>query len=78
MEARMETSPQERYLEILMEKVRADRYPSGDLMDRIEQSMESGDQALEYLEVLHEKVGESRFPSKQLLDRIQRMNARVG
>jgi hypothetical protein len=74
----METSPQERYMEILMEKVRSDRYPSGDLMDRIEVSMQSRDQAVEYLDVLHEKVGESRYPSKQLLDRIQRMNARIG
>ena len=33
---------QERYVEILMEKVRNDRYPSGDLMDRIEGTIVGG------------------------------------
>ena len=72
------SSPQDRYLDLLMEKVRADRYPSGELMDRIEVGVQSRDQAAEYLEMLYEKVGDSRYPSKQLLDRIERVTSRIG
>ena len=68
---------QERYVEILMEKVREDRYPSGDLMDRIEVTLASKSQATEYLDVLYEKVEGDRYPSGQMLDRIQRNIARL-
>jgi hypothetical protein len=68
---------QDRYVEILMDKVRADRYPSGDLMDRIEGTVNSREQAEEYLEVLFEKVEGSRFPSKELLNRIARVSAQL-
>jgi hypothetical protein len=69
---------QERYVEILMDKVRADRYPSGDLMDRIEATLQSRSQAEGYLELLFEKVDDSRYPSKDLLDRIARVVSAVG
>jgi hypothetical protein len=68
-------SPDDRYLEILFEKVRTDRYPSGELMDRIEQSLASREQVDDYLDVLFEKVEDSRYPSRQLLDRIARLAA---
>jgi hypothetical protein len=68
---------QERYVEILMEKVRDDRYPSGDLMDRIEGTVQTKSQATAYLEVLLEKVGQSRYPSKDLLDRIARVSSAI-
>jgi hypothetical protein len=69
---------QERYVEILMEKVRADRYPSGDLMDRIEAKIQTREQAEGYLELLFEKIEGSRYPSKELLDRIGRVSSAVG
>jgi len=72
------SSPQDRYMEILLEKVRTDRYPSGDLMDRIEVSLTSRRQAAEYLDVLYEKIDGDRYPSGQMLDRIQRNVARLG
>ena len=68
---------QDRYVEILMEKVRADRYPSGDLMDRIEGTLQTKSQATAYLEVLFEKVEDSRFPSKELLNRIARVSGAI-
>ena len=64
---------QDRYVDMLMEKVREDRYPSGDLMDRIEGSLTSRAQAEEYVELLFEKIGEARYPSKDLMTRIERM-----
>jgi aspartyl-tRNA synthetase len=64
---------QQRYHDMLMEHVRADRYPSHQLLDRIEASIWTGEQMLDYIEMLIEKVDESHYPSHQMLDRIERM-----
>lgn len=66
---------QERYYEMLMERVRDDRYPSPQLLDRIEAAMWTAEQFHEYLEMLVEKADESWYMSPQLLDRIQRLLA---
>jgi hypothetical protein len=66
---------QERYYEILMERVSTDRYPSHQLLDRIEASIWTAEQVVGYVEMLLAKVDESWYPSHQLLDRIQRMLA---
>ena len=71
------SSLQDRYVDVLMERVREDSFPSGELMDRIEDSVRSREQAAEYLDVLYEKVGDSRYPSKQLLNRIERVTNRI-
>jgi hypothetical protein len=63
----------ERYVEYVLERVRGDRYPSGQLMDRIEAALASREQVEEYLDVLFEKLEDSRYPSKQLLDRVARL-----
>ena len=64
---------QERSFEMLMERVRNDRYPSPQLLDRIEASFWSSEQLTDYVDFLIEKTDESWYPSKQLLDRIQRL-----
>jgi hypothetical protein len=64
---------QERYQEVLMERVREDRYPSHQLLDRIEATFWTPEQMIAYVEMLLEKVDQSWYPSHQLLDRIQRM-----
>ena len=72
---------QERYYEMLMERVRTDRYPSSQLLDRIEASFWTRQQVTDYVDMLLDKTNESWYPSKQLLDRIQRLlafAARVG
>jgi hypothetical protein len=66
---------QERYLEMLMERIRQDRYPSHQLLDRIEASIWTSQQMVQYVDLLLEKVDESWYPSKQILDRIQRQLA---
>lgn len=68
-------SQQERYYEMLMERVRNDRYPSHQLLDRIEASFWNADQVVAYVDMLMEKADESWYPSHQLLDRIQRILA---
>jgi hypothetical protein len=70
------SSHRARYTDLLMEKVRTDRYASSDHMDRLEAAIDDREQAREYLDVLMAKVEESRYPSKQLLDRIERLTVR--
>ena len=67
------TEAHSRYLEILFDKIRQDKYPSGEMMDRIEIVLDR-EHVDEYLELLFEKVEECRYPSKQLLDRIVRFS----
>ena len=64
---------QQRYYDILMERVRTDRYPSLQLLDRLEATIFSSEQMVEYVDMLLEKVDDSWYPSGQLLDRIDRM-----
>jgi hypothetical protein len=64
---------QQRYYDILMERVRGDRYPSHQLLDRIEASIWTPDQVADYVEMLIEKCDESWYPSHQMLSRIERM-----
>ncbi len=66
---------QQRYLDMLMERIRQDRFPSHQLLDRIEASFWSAEQVVEYVDLLLEKVDESWYPSHQILDRVQRLLA---
>jgi hypothetical protein len=70
-------SEQERYYEFLMERVRTDRYPSSQLLDRIEAAIWTPDQVKGYVDMLLEKLDESWYPSGQLMNRVQRMLAMV-
>ena len=65
------TQAHDRYMRALLEKIDQDKYPSGELMDRIEILLDR-EHVDEYLELLFRKVEECRYPSKQLLDRITR------
>jgi hypothetical protein len=71
------TTIQEHYYEVLTHRVRNDRYPSHQLLDRIERALATSDQIADYVEMLIEKVDETWYPSGQMLDRIQRMLERT-
>ena len=71
----MATTSQERLFEMLMERVSSDRYPSHQLLDRIEASLWTSEQIIAYVDMLLEKIDEAWYPSQQLLDRAQRMMA---
>lgn len=64
---------QERYFELLMDRVRSDRFPSNQLLDRIEAGFWTPEQIVAYTEMLIDKTDEAWYPSGQLLNRIQRM-----
>jgi hypothetical protein len=65
----------ERFVDLLLERVKADTYPSRLHMDMLEATMREPDQLVEYLEALMEKVEGTRFPSHAMLERIQRIVA---
>jgi hypothetical protein len=63
----------QRYVQLLLDRVREDPYPSTSYMDMLEASVNDPDQLVEYLEALLEKVESTRFPSLSMLNRIQRI-----
>jgi hypothetical protein len=65
------TRAHDRYMRVLLERIEESRYPSGELMDRVEILLDR-DHVDDYLEVLFQKVEGDRYPSKHLLDRIAR------
>jgi hypothetical protein len=64
---------QERYFDVLMERVRNDRYPSLQLMDRLESMIYTPDQVTQYVDVLIQKIDETWYPSGQIMNRLERM-----
>ncbi len=68
---------QQRYYDILIERVRTDRYPSHQLLNRLEQTMWTNEQIAEYTDMLLDKVDETWYPSHQILDRVERVMHRV-
>ena len=68
---------QDRYFRLVLEKIAEDRYPSGELMDRLEAAFTSPEQVEGYLEVLLEKIEDDHYPSKQMLDRVHRLSLAI-
>lgn len=67
------SSPGDRYFDLVLEKISEDRYPSGELMDRLEAGITTREQLEHYLGVLLDKIEQDRYPSKQMLDRVRRL-----
>jgi hypothetical protein len=64
---------QERFVDLLLERVKQDVYPSRLHMDMLEATIRQPDQLVEYLEALIDKVENTRFPSHTMLERIHRI-----
>jgi hypothetical protein len=60
------------FAQILMDRVRADPYPSNNMMNIIE-AVVPPQLVEDYLDILLEKVVNERFPSIPMLRRIQRV-----
>jgi hypothetical protein len=65
-----------RYVEMLMEKVRQDRYPSVTQMDRVEAAL-TPETASDYLEMLLEKIAQDKYPSPTMLARVENVAAQL-
>jgi len=68
---------QDRYFDLVLEKIEDDRYPSGELMDRLEAAFTTRRQVEDYLEVLLDKIEVDHYPSKQMLDRVHRLSLQL-
>jgi hypothetical protein len=66
-------SPHQMYVQMLMERVKQDNYPSSSDLDRIERSMTTGSELGEYFELLFENMSRSRWPSSQIMNRVERL-----
>jgi hypothetical protein len=64
---------QQRYFDMLIERVRNDRYPSLQMLDRLESILITPEQVAEYVDALEQKIDESWYPSGQIMDRLERM-----
>lgn len=72
-----EQNLRERYVQILLDRIRAEPYPSVAQMDLLEATVTSPDQLAEYLEALMEKVVSTRFPSLTMMRRLQRIASQL-
>jgi hypothetical protein len=61
-----------RYYGYLLDRVRADKYPSTDMINLIEQGMNDEERA-ELIDVLLEKMEGERYPSMPMLRRMARI-----
>jgi hypothetical protein len=66
---------QQRYVNLLLDRVREDVFPSPTQMDLLEATVRDPNQLVEYMEALMDKVEATRFPSISMLRRIQRIAA---
>jgi len=71
------STAQDRIFEILMRQIRDVRYPSTEVMDRIERTLQTREQLEEYMGILFDRVEACQYPSKQLLDRLERLSPLV-
>ncbi len=64
------------WVQLLLDKVRQDRYPSTTQLDLIEDSIPAP-MIPDYLEVLLEKVSQDTYPSLAMLSRLRRLALRL-
>jgi len=71
--ARGELSVREEVLDVLLEKIRSDRYPSSTMMDDVERILTPW-RRQDYADVLLDKVRENRYPSRSMIQRLLRLS----
>jgi hypothetical protein len=63
----------DRLTDALLEKLDETRYPSADMLDRIERTIADRDRAEAYVERLIEHIEADRFPSPTMIERVGRL-----
>ena len=72
-ELRRQLTVREQVLDLLLEKVESDRYPSSSMLDDIERLLTPWRRE-DYAQVLLDKVRQDRYPSRSMLDRLVRLS----
>jgi hypothetical protein len=67
----MASDLRKRSLQILMDKIGAERYPSPTMLDRVEAAVADRQTAEKYVGLLLDNIERDRFPSPTMLDRIR-------
>jgi hypothetical protein len=70
-------SSHQRYLDLLFAHVRSERYPSHQMLARIESAITDRESAQRYVDVLLEAAESQRYPSLRMLDRAAEMVSRL-
>ena len=73
----MANALQERYAELLLDHIRADRYPSINHMNMLEQ-IATPRVLVEYTLHLFERIEADKYPSIPMMQRVQRLAGRWG
>jgi hypothetical protein len=66
-------SLQQQYYDILMERIREERFPSHQMLNRVELWLWTPEQVEDYVATLLEKIDETWYPSPQFLNRVERV-----
>jgi len=66
-----------RSVQHLLDDIEEVRFPSPDMMDRVEAALASQDDLTDYAEILVKKVEATRFPSISLLNRVEGLLGRL-
>jgi hypothetical protein len=66
---------QDLYVRLLLARVRDERYPNPEDLDRIERALRTPEELREYIELLVDRVVSVERPSTAMLDRFQRFAA---
>ena len=72
-EARRILSVREQVLDLLLEKVESDRYPSSAMLDDIERILTPWRRE-DYADVLLEKIRRDKYPSRAMIERVLRLS----
>jgi hypothetical protein len=67
----------QRYVDYLFMQARANRYPSHQILKRIEGAISDGETAERYVDLLMEEAETQRYPSLEMLDRANRIVTRM-
>ena len=68
-----ELNVREEVLDLLLEKISNDRYPSTTMLDDVERLLTPW-RIQDYAQVLLEKVRQDRFPSRSMVERLVRLS----
>ena len=61
------------YMDAVLERIMSARYPSKEMMDRVENLAHDSDHAELLVRYLIDSVNAARYPSHQMMDRIERI-----
>jgi hypothetical protein len=62
-----------RYSDLLTERIKASRYPSLELIDRLERVLSATGDYDDYVDILLDKLQEGNYPSQELMNRVERV-----